>query len=171
MAHPRARRFLLSALMAAAPLAAEAADSAVVFIYHRFGEDSYPSTSIRAEQFAAQVEELKTGGYTVLPLHEIAAKLKSGEGVPPRTVGLSVDDAYRSAYEIAWPLLRRGRILLRWGWTVRSLWAMPRRRTFRSTRWSLQIRRDGRMGSGCSTTTRTRRLGPSSARFWSGLLA
>ena len=107
MAHPRARRFLLSALLAAMPLAAEAADSAVVFIYHRFGEDSYPSTSVRIDQFSAQVEELKSGGYAVLPLPEIVAKLRSGEGVPARTVGLSVDDAYRSAYEAAWPLLRR----------------------------------------------------------------
>jgi peptidoglycan/xylan/chitin deacetylase (PgdA/CDA1 family) len=112
MAHSRARRFLLSALLAVVPLAARAADSAVVFIYHRFGEDSYPSTSVRADQFAAQVEELKTGGYTVMPLPEIVAKLRSGEGVPPRTVGLSIDDAYRSAYEVAWPLLRRANMPL-----------------------------------------------------------
>jgi peptidoglycan/xylan/chitin deacetylase (PgdA/CDA1 family) len=107
MAHRRARRFLLSVVLAAMPSAVEAADSAVVFIYHRFGEDNFPSTSIRADQFAAHVEELKSGGYTVLPLPEIVAKLRSGEGVPERTVGLSTDDAYRSVYDVAWPLLRR----------------------------------------------------------------
>jgi peptidoglycan/xylan/chitin deacetylase (PgdA/CDA1 family) len=38
---------------------------------------------------------------------EIVSRLKNGAGVPERTVGLSVDDAYRSAYDVAWPLLRR----------------------------------------------------------------
>ena len=101
-------RFLLLALtvsIAAAP--ARADDSAVVFIYHRFGEDAYPSTSVKIEQFRAQVEELKSGGYKVLPLAEIAERIRNRQSVPDRTVGLSIDDAYRSAYEVAFPLLKQ----------------------------------------------------------------
>lgn len=30
--------------------------TAVVFMYHRFGEDSFPSTNIRVEQFEEQLE-------------------------------------------------------------------------------------------------------------------
>src|SRR5438105_4109624 len=95
-----AKRLLIAAALLAVPAQGFADDSAVVFIYHRFGEDAYASTSIKAEQFAAQVEELATGGYTVLPLEEIVARLRSTAGVPDRTVGLSMDDAYRSAYDV-----------------------------------------------------------------------
>ena len=94
------------AITAAPTPAAWAADSAVIMMYHRFGESRYPSTNIRLEQFRAHVEELKSGGYTVLPLPEIVDALRNGRSLPERTIGLSIDDAYTSVYEQAWPILR-----------------------------------------------------------------
>ncbi len=88
------------------PSGAFAADSAVVIVYHRFGEGTLPSTNIRLGQFEAQIRELKSGPYTVLPLPEIVKALKSGRPLPERTVGISIDDAYLSAYTQAWPRLR-----------------------------------------------------------------
>ncbi|MBT3557212.1 MAG: polysaccharide deacetylase family protein [Rhodospirillales bacterium] len=81
-------------------------DSAVVIMYHRFGDDRYPSTNIRLEQFEAHVQELLSGGYTVLPIPEIIRRQQGGESLPDRTVGLSIDDAYLSVYAEAWPRLR-----------------------------------------------------------------
>ena len=86
---------------------AQAADHAVAFIFHRFGETQYPSTNIRLEQFEAHLQALKTGGYRVLPLPEIVAALASGQTLPERTVAITIDDAYRSAYAEAWPRLRK----------------------------------------------------------------
>ena len=43
----------------------KADDSAVVFMYHRFGEDRYPSTNIRVDQFRQQMDYLSDGGFTV----------------------------------------------------------------------------------------------------------
>lgn len=101
------RRALAAALVCAAPAAAPAAEpSAVVFVYHRFGEDAHPSTNTRLDQLAAHVEELAGGGYTVLPLAEIAAAVRSGRALPDRTVGISIDDAYRSVHDAAWPRFR-----------------------------------------------------------------
>jgi peptidoglycan/xylan/chitin deacetylase (PgdA/CDA1 family) len=103
----RAMRFLLcAAALAACPTPAPAAESAVVFIYHRFGEDGYPSTSVTVDQFKAHLEALKAGGYAVLPLADIVARIQGGQGVPDRTVGISIDDAYSSAYTVAFPLLK-----------------------------------------------------------------
>ena len=42
-------------------------DSASVIMYHRFGEDRYPSTNIRLSQFEEHLELLTNGDYTVLP--------------------------------------------------------------------------------------------------------
>ena len=40
---------------------AAAADSAVILMYHRFGETQFPSTNIRLEQLNAHINELKKG--------------------------------------------------------------------------------------------------------------
>lgn len=98
---------VLAALAAACPTApATAADSAVVVMYHRFGEDGFPATNIRTEQFEAHIAELRKPQYTVLPLPEIIAKLRDGTAMPDRTVAITIDDAYASIHSVAWPRLR-----------------------------------------------------------------
>ena len=84
---------------------AHAASHAVVIMYHRFGEGDHPSTNTTIEQFEAHLRELSTGGYTVLPLAEVASKVRSGEPLPERAVAITVDDAYTSVYEEAFPRL------------------------------------------------------------------
>ncbi|MFB0991160.1 MAG: polysaccharide deacetylase family protein [Rhodospirillales bacterium] len=80
-----------------------AASSAVIIIYHRFGESDFPSTNIQLKQLDAHIKELKSGPYTVLPVVEIIEKLKAGISLPDRTVGITIDDAYRSIYAEGWP--------------------------------------------------------------------
>lgn len=82
------------------------ASHAVVFIYHRFGENGLPSTSIRLDQFDDQLRELRDGGYNVLPLADIVKALQAGETLADKTVGISIDDAYLSVYANAWPRLK-----------------------------------------------------------------
>ncbi len=105
------RKILLAGLVAAAagafmPSPSAAADSAVVIMYHRFGEETHPSTNIRLDQFEAHLAELANSKYTVLPIPEIVDRLKNGQSLPDRTVALSIDDAFLSVYREAWPRLR-----------------------------------------------------------------
>ena len=81
-------------------------DSATVIMYHRFGEGRYPSTNVSMEMFEEHLALLTNGDYTILPLPKIVETLKSGQLLPDRTVGISIDDAYLSVYENAWPLLK-----------------------------------------------------------------
>ncbi|RZO37555.1 MAG: chitin deacetylase [Rhodospirillaceae bacterium] len=83
-----------------------ASDSAVVLMYHRFGETAHPSTNIKIKQFEAHLEELSREKYTVLPLPKIVAKLRTRQPLPDRTVGISIDDAFLSAYREAFPRLQ-----------------------------------------------------------------
>jgi peptidoglycan/xylan/chitin deacetylase (PgdA/CDA1 family) len=85
---------------------AQAAESAVVFMYHRFAEPAYPATNISVAQFEAHLGELGRGDYTVLPILDILDALGRGVELPDRTVGLTIDDAYLSVYTEAWPRLR-----------------------------------------------------------------
>src|SRR3546814_16585687 len=94
--------FSVAAGIAAAPT--EAADSAVVFMYHRFGESEWPATNIRMDQFQAHLEEIRSGGHGVLPLPEILERMRHAVDIPDRKVAMTVDDAYASAYARAWAL-------------------------------------------------------------------
>lgn len=85
---------------------ARASDSAVIFMYHRFGEDEYPSTSIKLEQFEAHLAELKSGAYNVMALSDIVKALENGTPLPNKTIAITIDDAYLSVYEKAWPRLK-----------------------------------------------------------------
>ena len=87
--------------------AATAADSAVILMYHRFGETGHPQTNIALEQFDAHLAELEKDKYTVLPIPEILARLKSGKPMPANAVGITIDDAFRSVYDVAYPRLKK----------------------------------------------------------------
>ena len=82
-----------------------AADHAAVLMYHRFGEDKYPSTNIRLDQFDAHLEKLENGKYKILPLAKIIRHLKEGVELPDRSVAITIDDAYLSVFTEAWPRL------------------------------------------------------------------
>jgi poly-beta-1,6-N-acetyl-D-glucosamine N-deacetylase len=81
-------------------------NSAVVLLYHRFGEDKYPSTNIRMNQLENQIAQLKSGGYHFMSLSAAVDALKSDTAFPSRTVILTVDDAYLSFANNGWPLLK-----------------------------------------------------------------
>ncbi len=83
-----------------------AQSGATVLIYHRVGEDKYPTTNIGVERFREQLEYLKSNDYTVISLEKLLGSLAKDEPLPPRSVILTMDDGYRSVYEKAWPLLR-----------------------------------------------------------------
>lgn len=86
-------------------LATVSADTSI-FIYHRFGEERFPSTNIDPAIFAAQLNYLEQQGYLVLALSQIVDKKLAGQLPADKTVGLSVDDAFASFAENAWPLLK-----------------------------------------------------------------
>lgn len=78
---------------------------AVVFMYHRFGDSRYPSTNITVAQFTRELDFLATNGYRVWPLSRIVEYIDSDRPIPDRTVALTIDDAYRSVYENAFPVI------------------------------------------------------------------
>ncbi|OEJ64327.1 polysaccharide deacetylase family protein [Magnetovibrio blakemorei] len=85
-------------------------DGASVVMYHRFGEDEYPSTNTLLSQLDEHIAELTNGEYTILPLSEMISRLKSQEGFPFQSVGVSIDDAYLSVYTEAWPRFKKAGI-------------------------------------------------------------
>ena len=109
----RCRATILS-LVTAALLAGNAAhslaaDYATILMYHRFGEDRYPSTNVTLEQFEEHLEILASGPYNVMPLDEVVEHLQTGEPLPDRSVAITIDDAYLSVFTEAFPRLKERR--------------------------------------------------------------
>lgn len=97
---------ILLVLIGHAALAAEPPTHAVVFMYHRFGESEYPSTSVTVEQFRNHLDYLDKAGFHVWPLDKLVTALEKDYPVPDRTVAITIDDAYESVYTQAYPLLK-----------------------------------------------------------------
>ena len=87
-----------------------AASSAVVLMYPRFGEQDAPSASIRLDQFDSHLKVIAERGLNVMALPEILAALKTGRGLPDRTIGLTIDGGFLSFYTEAWPRLRQAEL-------------------------------------------------------------
>lgn len=80
---------------------------AVVFMYHRFGDDRFPSTNVKLEQFESHLEYLAGNDYRIWPLDRIMEYLQCGKSLPDKVVAITIDDAYLTVYEEAFPRLKK----------------------------------------------------------------
>jgi len=77
-----------------------------ILCYHRFGPKA-SKLNVTGAAFEAQMDYLARNGYTVIPLARLSRFLEGKEALPPRSVVITIDDGYRSAYEIAYPVLKK----------------------------------------------------------------
>ena len=77
-------------------------------MYHRFDEDQYPSTNIQMDVFKKQmgiIKKLKYNFYDPKNLEENFHTVKI-----QKKILITIDDAFSSFYEIAWPYLKEEKI-------------------------------------------------------------
>ncbi len=78
-----------------------------ILCYHSFAEDCKSSTCIPASLFDQQMRYLKDNGYRVISLGELLRFLQYRHALPKRSVVITIDDGYISAYNIAYPILKK----------------------------------------------------------------
>lgn len=80
-----------------------------ILCYHQFTHDDRASHQLElaARDFERQLQYLAENGYQTLAMADIEAILARGEPIPDKAVALTIDDGYRSVYDVAWPLLQR----------------------------------------------------------------
>ncbi|MCC5931650.1 MAG: polysaccharide deacetylase family protein [Cyclobacteriaceae bacterium] len=76
------------------------------FVYHRFGDNRYPSTNVTVPEFRSHLQYLKNEGYRVLTLGEAVKIISRQEPVSGKMACITVDDGYKSFLQGAMPLLR-----------------------------------------------------------------
>ena len=77
----------------------------LIVTYHRFShtEDGRSTTD---KMFEEQVSYLNNH-YSLVSLSAIANSLTGGKSLPPRTAAITIDDGFKDAYDIAFPILKR----------------------------------------------------------------
>jgi peptidoglycan/xylan/chitin deacetylase (PgdA/CDA1 family) len=78
-----------------------------VFVYHRFGDDRYPSTNISTVVFEQQLKYLKENDFELITFGDAVNRWQNGAGLPDKAVILTIDDGYLSFYENGFALLKK----------------------------------------------------------------
>ncbi|MDA7569153.1 MAG: polysaccharide deacetylase family protein [Emcibacteraceae bacterium] len=89
---------------------AQQEDSAVIIMYHRFGENNFPTTNVTLDQIDQHISELIKDEYNVIPLRDVIKAFKERRELPERTIAITIDDGFLSVYEEAWPRFKKAGI-------------------------------------------------------------
>jgi peptidoglycan/xylan/chitin deacetylase (PgdA/CDA1 family) len=83
-----------------------------ILCYHRFDDPKpkYKHTNISSKSFLSQINSLKADGKKFVSLSSITTALKTSKQIDANAVSITVDDAYKSFYEKAFPILRDAKI-------------------------------------------------------------
>ena len=81
----------------------------LILCYHGISIDDEhewaPGLFMTANMFETRLQQLRRGGYSVLPLGDAVGRLRAGT-LPPRSVVITFDDGNYDFYRCAWPLLK-----------------------------------------------------------------
>jgi len=80
----------------------------IVLMYHRFEENKYPSTNIKIADFIKHIELSKKNGFDFIDANHFENNLTNKKN--KKKILLTIDDAFASFYEKAWPILKKDKI-------------------------------------------------------------
>jgi peptidoglycan/xylan/chitin deacetylase (PgdA/CDA1 family) len=77
-------------------------------MYHRFDENKYPSTNIQMNIFLQQIKLIKDLNYDFIH----PENFEKNFNIPKKQkkILITIDDAFQSFYEVAWPFLKENKI-------------------------------------------------------------
>lgn len=78
-----------------------------VLVYHGFSEKKSGKTMVSRYNFDAQMNYLKKNGYHIISLDQLLNFIDYKEQIPEKSVAITLDDGWRSIYNIAFPILKK----------------------------------------------------------------
>ncbi len=78
-----------------------------ILCYHKFGSGDRSNMTIPTHVFEQQMKYLKENGYRVITPHQLHDFLAYRRQIPKKSVLITIDDGYRSVYDVAWPILKK----------------------------------------------------------------
>ena len=80
----------------------------LALMYHRFDENKYPSTNIQMDIFKQQIEVIKRLKYNFYDPKNLEKNFYNIK--IEKKILITIDDAFSSFYEVAWPYLKKEKI-------------------------------------------------------------
>jgi peptidoglycan/xylan/chitin deacetylase (PgdA/CDA1 family) len=77
-------------------------------MYHRFEENKYPSTNVKIADFIKQIELIKKNGFSFVDANNFEKNLVNLK--KEKKILITIDDAFKSFYDQAWPILKKDKI-------------------------------------------------------------
>ena len=77
-------------------------------MYHRFDENRYPSTNIQMSVFLEQIQLIKELNYDFIHPDDFEKNFNTPK--KQKKILLTIDDAFQSFYDVAWPYLKKNKI-------------------------------------------------------------
>lgn len=81
--------------------------SAIVLCYHRFEVKPKDGMAITPSDFEEQLQAIKDNGFAVIPMQDFLAWRRGEKSIPEKSCVITIDDGYRSGYDVAWPILKK----------------------------------------------------------------
>jgi len=77
-------------------------------MYHRFNENKYPSTNIQMDVFKQQIKIIKNLEYNFYDPKDLEKNFSIAK--TEKKILVTIDDAFSSFYDVAWPYLKEAKI-------------------------------------------------------------
>ncbi len=78
-----------------------------VITYHHFSDQCTNALCMPIAEFSKQMAFLKKEGYRTVTMKQVLEFINYQEPLPRKAVAITIDDGYRSVYELAYPILKR----------------------------------------------------------------
>jgi len=88
-------------------LAANGFQVVPILCYHRFAKDCKSPLCMPAHIFEQQMKYLYENGYRVIGFRQLNDFLEYRHAIPKKSVVISIDDGYRSVYNVCYPILKK----------------------------------------------------------------
>src|SRR5207249_168357 len=82
--------------------------SAIVLCYHNIEDkSSLKALTISVAEFEKEMQALKDAGFTIIGMQDFLAWRRGEKDIPAKSAIITIDDGWVSAYENAWPILKK----------------------------------------------------------------
>ena len=79
----------------------------VVLCYHRFEDRPKDSLALKPVDFELQLQSIQDNGFAVISMGDFLAWRRGEKQIPEKSCLITIDDGYRTGYEVAWPILKK----------------------------------------------------------------
>jgi peptidoglycan/xylan/chitin deacetylase (PgdA/CDA1 family) len=79
----------------------------IALCYHNIDDTGSKALTISIEEFDHELKAIKDNGFTVIPMQDFLAWRRGEKEIPAKSLLITIDDGWVSAYDNAWPLLKK----------------------------------------------------------------